>query len=231
MEIAPTDDAIEATFEKLEKYRALSIAMADNTGDPIKRAAVYEFVQDVNERYGESPWRPFSQRGALPAQIVLQHPAALELYLRDLKDSLNLDWNYSNTFVALAASIYLPIVGVASAVYLGYQNWWKAQADPTVIREMVEVSQGKRRLGDDQVLAIRIQAPDGTDWAMMMVMAPEARVLERPEPSGLKRAFSGLKQRVLGVNRPAPPDKLQPTLIGFLHRGGINETAAATTVP
>lgn len=218
LEKEPTDEAIAATFEVPDKLRAIAVTAADNKGDADKRAMIYDFVSNVESRFGASRWLPYSLRGH-PRQIVLQHTDSKHRFLVDLNERIPADWSSSTTVLAgLSAYFFWPLAAGA-AVYQGYRYLWRTQADPTVVREMLAVAKGTRSLGNDEVLAIRIQSPGGADFVLLMLQAPEPEYFA-PAPRSLLPNW---------IRKPEPvvTPRLRPTLIGFLQ----HETREPAPIP
>jgi hypothetical protein len=231
-EVAPDDTATASAFERgtPTSYRALSLTFATNAEtEPQKRAAIYDLVADAHAvlearvRMGELPT-------GKRLEIVLQHPDSIRCFTDALINRLSLDWNVEQTLLTCAATAFFWPVGVMQAMYQGYRYLWQTQGDPTVLKEMQEVAGNRHKLRNDQVLAMRIQAPTGEDWTLLLLQAPPVQSFHQPEPARVQRVLGSLRRSLFGQPAVAPA-QLQPTLVGFLHQGQNDETTPPTPVP
>jgi len=244
MDKTPTPEEIEADLSKPEVKADTGIAVgfAENSAvDEGKRAAVYNFVHDINERVGAIRWEPYFPGMGKSVQLVLQNNDSMQLFFQTLIDRSGLHPGGWTSYIGTAAiAAWIPWIGIPIAVYQGgsavYRYWWQENIDTTVIDDMYAVVAGRRSLAPNQALGLRIQTPNGAELVLLIVRAPSREDLvaaaEASRPQN--RLVAGLRS-ILGRAVPAAqtrPPQLLNTLVGFYipaRPAGTGSTTDETT--
>lgn len=244
MDKTPTAEEIEAGLAKPEVKAdtGIAIGFAENSAvDEDKKAAIYNFVHDISERVSGIRWEPYFAGMGKPAQLVLQNNDSMQLFFQTLIERSGLQPGGWTGYIGTAAiAAWIPWIGIPIAVFQGgsavYRYWWQENINTTAIDDMYAVASGRRSLGSNQALGLRIQTPTGAEFILLMVRAPSQEdLLAAAQASRTpNRLMAGLRS-LLGRAVPAAQTRapqLHNTLVGFYipaRPAGTGSTTDETT--